>query len=261
MDNTLHTVWTGVDTSQPGSPVDFLATWSPTSYLVKGVKIYVDTNHDTNWEEIDAVQLHGATAATGALPVISSVSPATANAGGPDMTVSLAGSSFAANSVVYWTMSSTIVPLVTTFVSGTELKAVVPALLTSKTGNATLTVVTPSVGGSAAKAFSIVYTTVTMPEATLSKDMMTGVYTATITLLNAGYKTAPNVVVATGALGTAKTGVALPISLGDMAGGVTAPITLTFPSTAGVSGHTASLKVTGTFTGGKFTCTIKFTLP
>ncbi|MCI0642854.1 MAG: S8 family serine peptidase [Gemmataceae bacterium] len=54
-----HTVWTGTDPSQPGSPVDFFIPVSTTSYLVDAVKIYTDTNHNLNaWEEIDAVRLH-----------------------------------------------------------------------------------------------------------------------------------------------------------------------------------------------------------
>jgi hypothetical protein len=53
----LHTVWKGVDPSQPGSPVDFAISWEPTSFLVKGVKIYVDTKHSSTWEEIDSVEL------------------------------------------------------------------------------------------------------------------------------------------------------------------------------------------------------------
>lgn len=53
-----HTIWVGTDPSQPGAPADFLIQFAATSYLVKGVKIYVDTNHDLNaWEEIDAVRL------------------------------------------------------------------------------------------------------------------------------------------------------------------------------------------------------------
>src|SRR5262249_47310903 len=55
----LHTVWTGVDPSQPGVPVDYTVTWAQTAYLVKGVKIYIDTDHTTGWEEIDAVRLYG----------------------------------------------------------------------------------------------------------------------------------------------------------------------------------------------------------
>ena len=57
--DVLHTVFAGVDPSLPGSPVDFDVAWPATPYLVKGVKIYVDTNHNLGtWEEIDSVALH-----------------------------------------------------------------------------------------------------------------------------------------------------------------------------------------------------------
>ena len=56
----LHDVWSGTDPSLPGTPIDFEAHWPETEYLVKGVKITVDTDHNLDtWEEIDAVQLHG----------------------------------------------------------------------------------------------------------------------------------------------------------------------------------------------------------
>ena len=59
----LHTVWTGTDPSLPGTPVDFTITFSQTPYLVKGVKIYIDTDHNLDtWEEIDAVKLTGSAA-------------------------------------------------------------------------------------------------------------------------------------------------------------------------------------------------------
>lgn len=58
--DVLHTVWTGTDPSQPGTPVDYPVTWSATTYLVKGIKVYTDTDHDLSaWEEIDAIALHG----------------------------------------------------------------------------------------------------------------------------------------------------------------------------------------------------------
>jgi RHS repeat-associated protein len=61
VNNVLHTVWAGVDPSQPGTPVDYVVTFPITPYLVKGVKVYVDTDHNLNtWEEIDAVALHSA---------------------------------------------------------------------------------------------------------------------------------------------------------------------------------------------------------
>lgn len=62
MSDQLHTVWSGVDPSQPGAPVDFLVIFARTAFLVKGVRITVDMNHTTTWEEVDAVQLHGDTA-------------------------------------------------------------------------------------------------------------------------------------------------------------------------------------------------------
>src|SRR5205807_10264348 len=52
----LHTVWAGTDPSQPGAPADFTITFPQTPYLVQGVQIDTDTDHDQNtWEEIDAV--------------------------------------------------------------------------------------------------------------------------------------------------------------------------------------------------------------
>ncbi|WP_273430959.1 PEP-CTERM sorting domain-containing protein [Chitinibacter tainanensis] len=56
----LHTVWQGIDTSQPGQVVDFRTSWQATSFLTHALKIHVNTNHNLNaWEEIDAVQLQG----------------------------------------------------------------------------------------------------------------------------------------------------------------------------------------------------------
>jgi len=67
--DTLHTVWSGIDPSLPGTPIDFLATWTETSFLVDGLKIYTDTNHNRRtWEEIDSIQLHGVAASTVPVP-------------------------------------------------------------------------------------------------------------------------------------------------------------------------------------------------
>ncbi len=54
------TVWSGVDPTLPGAPTDFaIPPFGPTSYLVDQVRITIDTNHTTSWEEIDAVGLLG----------------------------------------------------------------------------------------------------------------------------------------------------------------------------------------------------------
>jgi len=56
----LHTVWMGTDPSQPGTPTAYYLTWTKTAYLVKGLRIHVNTDHNLNtWEEIDAVRLYG----------------------------------------------------------------------------------------------------------------------------------------------------------------------------------------------------------
>ena len=69
--NVLHTVFTGVDPSLPGTPVDFVVNFATTPYLVQGVKIYVNINHNLNtWEEIDAVELRGV---TGLAPVTTTI--------------------------------------------------------------------------------------------------------------------------------------------------------------------------------------------
>ena len=63
-----HTVFTGPDTTAQGAPGDLIVSFPTTSYLVKGVKVYVDTNHSlTTYEEIDAVQLLSSAPTTGAL--------------------------------------------------------------------------------------------------------------------------------------------------------------------------------------------------
>ncbi len=68
INNVLHTVFTGPDNTAPGAPGDLVVSFAATPYLVKGVKIYVDTNHNlTTYEEIDAVQLLSSAPSTGAL--------------------------------------------------------------------------------------------------------------------------------------------------------------------------------------------------
>lgn len=56
--NGVHTVWTGADTSVSYTPFNFTASFAPTTYLVKAVKVYIDTNHINGYEEVDSIQLH-----------------------------------------------------------------------------------------------------------------------------------------------------------------------------------------------------------
>ncbi len=60
-----RTVWTGTDPSQPGAPVDFFVSFPQTTYRAVGVKVYVNTNTRTTYEEIDAIRLHGIASTNG----------------------------------------------------------------------------------------------------------------------------------------------------------------------------------------------------
>lgn len=150
--NAYHTVWTGIDLSQPAAPAWFTATWSQTAYSVKGVRITINTDTTTGWEEIDAVYLHGPQA-TAPPPTISSLNPDFAYREGPAFTLSVNGTGFVSNSVVRWNGSDRP----TTFVSATRLTAQITAADITTPGSQSVTVNSPSPGGglSAVKAFSV----------------------------------------------------------------------------------------------------------
>ena len=60
VNDQLHEVFNGVDDSETFVPFDFTVSFPKTDYLVKGVKITTDTDHDLNaWESVDAVKLIG----------------------------------------------------------------------------------------------------------------------------------------------------------------------------------------------------------
>ena len=197
-------------------------------------------------------------------PVLGSLSPTSCNAGSPALTLTLkvlAHCNFASNAVVDWTVGATTTALSTTHVSPIQLKATVPASLVASPGKAVITVKAPGVGVSNSKPFTIVLTTLNLTAATLSRDPTTGVYTATITLKNVGYIAAPNVTLKKATLGAAATTTALPANIGSLAAGASGGTSLSFPGSAGASGTVVALKVSGTFSGGTFTGTLKVTLP
>lgn len=80
---------------------------------------------------------------TNAGAVITSLTPATLTAGGPDANVTIAGSGFVSGSVV----KANNVAIVTTFVSATQLTAVVPSTLLSTPRQLAITVTNPPPGG------------------------------------------------------------------------------------------------------------------
>src|ERR1039458_5973278 len=84
-------------------------------------------------------------------PSLSSLSPASATAGGPAFTLTVNGSGFLAGSIVLWNGSA----LSTNYVGGTQLTASVPANQIASQGTASVTVSNPGVGTSNAVTFTI----------------------------------------------------------------------------------------------------------
>lgn len=84
------------------------------------------------------------------VPSISTVSPASAAAGGPSFTLTVNGSGFISTSSVEWNGSSRS----TSFVSSTQLTAAITANDIATQGTASITVVNPSPGGGTSNAVS-----------------------------------------------------------------------------------------------------------
>jgi hypothetical protein len=93
------------------------------------------------------------TFASNPAPVLSSISPSSATAGGTAFTLTATGTSFINGSVINWNGTA----LTTTYVSATQLTTSVPATNIATAGTANVTVVTPSPGGgtSTAATFTI----------------------------------------------------------------------------------------------------------
>src|SRR5438477_8366244 len=82
------------------------------------------------------------------VPAISSISPTSTTAGSAQFTLTVNGTNFVATSTVKWNGSA----LVTTFVSSTQLTAIVPAANVAAVGTASVTVVNPAPGGGTSNA-------------------------------------------------------------------------------------------------------------
>jgi hypothetical protein len=128
-------------------------------------------------------------------------------------------------------------------------------------------VITPSTtAGNAYKTYTIA--TATVPVLVGSVTITTtgvvskvaGGYQVVVTVKNTGNVTAPNVQLTAATLGAAS-GSTLPASLGDIASGGSASVTLTFPSSAGNDGAGVVEKFSGTYDGGTFGGSIRAVLP
>lgn len=97
------------------------------------------------------------------VPSITSLSPAGALAGGAALTLSVTGTGFLASSVVRWSGSDRT----TTFRSGTQLQAFIPASDIATVRTATVTVFNPARGGGTSNAMTFSITPPTLPPPSL----------------------------------------------------------------------------------------------
>src|SRR5438477_6246232 len=143
-----------------------IATNSPTSYTASPLPPGLDLNTNT-WLVSDTPTTTGTyTVAISAtnnkgtgngtltitinnpVPTTTSLSPSSTAAGSAQFTLTVNGTKFVSTSTVYWNGS----PLVTTFVSATQLTAIVPAANVAAAGTASVTVVNAAPGGGTSNA-------------------------------------------------------------------------------------------------------------
>jgi hypothetical protein len=89
---------------------------------------------------------------------------------------------------------------------------------------------------------------------------VTGGYQMVVTVTNTGNVTAPSVQLTGATLGSASS-TSIPESLGDIASGGSASVTLTFPASAGADGAGTVERLSGTYTGGSFGGSFRAVLP
>jgi hypothetical protein len=132
------------------------------------------------------------------------------------------------------------------------------------TGPGTVSVTATQAGNSLYNAATPVTQTIVVGSVQLTPSTVItkvgSTYQAVITVKNTGNVTAPNVQLTAATLGAAN-GSPIPASFGNIAGGGSATMTITFPGSAGSSGAGVVEKLTGTYTGGTFGGSFRATLP
>jgi YVTN family beta-propeller protein len=103
-------------------------------------------------------------AAANPAPTLASISPASATAGAAALNLTVTGTNFVSSSVVDWNGAD----LVTTFVSATQLTAMVPANLLTNAGTASVTVFTATPGGGTSTAQTFTVNAAVTPTPTLA---------------------------------------------------------------------------------------------
>jgi hypothetical protein len=104
------------------------------------------------------------------VPVLGSLSQTSVNEGSGDLTLTINGSGFVSTSKVQISGTN----LATTFVSGTQLQAVIPAALLASPGSLSLAVVNPTPGGGTSSSASLTITDAPFAASATSFNVATG---------------------------------------------------------------------------------------
>ena len=179
------------------------------------------------------------------VPQITSLTPSAAATGGGDFTLTLTGTGFVNGSTVQWNGQ----PLTTTYISGTQLSAIVPAADIATAGSASVIVVSPAPGGGTSDPQIVLIGTPNLiATATLTRDGAEIV--AAITVANSGTGPATAAQLFSASLGSAATTTTLPAAVGDLGPSQSATVTVRFP--APPAGAHSILRLSGGYTGGAF---------
>lgn len=191
------------------------------------------------------------------IPKITALDPPGSPVGGGALTLTVTGTGYVRDSVVYWNGS----PRPTFSISDTQLAAAIPASDLGEPGSVSVTVFNPLPGGGASAPVPFV---VGEPEIAVSAADVArsaGEITVSVTLRNQGVVEALSVRLSAASLGgKATTTTPLP-DIGTLAPGKETRFTLKFPVDAGQTGDTVTLHISGMFTGGGFQISRRVTLP
>jgi hypothetical protein len=153
-DENGDTVWTGSVTlpSNISAATHNYTIESSASGMVTDVTTHFATPA-TGSDNTGLVTTGGAFVVSNPVPAITAISPNSNTAGESQFTLTVTGTNFVSNSVVKWNN----VALATTYVSATELTAIVPAVNVVSVGTPAVTIFNPTPGGgtSSAQTFTV----------------------------------------------------------------------------------------------------------
>ena len=190
------------------------------------------------------------------IPTLTLVNPQSVAAAGNGFTLSLTGTNFTSSSIVLWAGQQHP----TTYVSPTQLTALISAADIANSGSASVAVFNPALGGGLSNS---IFVAIGIPQLAVTGIQSIVRDAAGITIValvtNIGTGPASNIRFTSLKLGTAN-----PLSNGilpDLIPGQITTVQFIFPNNAGAAGANVFLRVNGTYAGGSFTTSRRVLLP